>query len=95
MATLSYVLGIILIAAVGACAVKAIEGPKVDIVTAGSASIATLCNIGTGLGEVRSSLTYANFAPLSKVVMSLLMALGRLKLFAILVLITPRFWRST
>jgi len=95
MATLSYVFGIILIAAVGACAVKAIEGPKVDIVTAGSASIATLCNIGPGLGEVRSSRTYANFAPLSKAVMSLLMALGRLEVFAILVLITPRFWRST
>lgn len=95
MATLSYVFGIVLIAAAGACALKAIEGPAVDVVTAGSASIATLCNIGPGLGAVRASQTYANFAPLSKAVMSLLMALGRLEVFAVLVLITPRFWRST
>lgn len=94
MSTLAYVFGIVLIAATGACALKTIEGEKIDIVTAGSASIATLCNIGPGLGAVRASQTYEGFSSMSKVIMSVLMALGRLEIFAILVLFSPRFWRS-
>ena len=62
--------------------------------TAASASIATLCNIGPGLAKVGAVENYAWFTAPSKWVMIVLMGLGRLEVFAILVLFSPRFWRS-
>jgi len=64
-----------------------------DIVTAATASIATLSNIGPGLGEVGPTGGFAFFAPWQKLVMVLLMWLGRLEFFALLALFQRRFWR--
>ena len=60
--------------------------------TAGAVA-ATLNNIGPGLGVVGPTRNYAAFAPQSKLLLALLMLLGRLELFAILVLFVPSFWR--
>ena len=93
----TYVLSMILVAMLGSVLVMMAEqwtGTKpTDYTTAATASIATLFNIGPGLGAVGSTQTYNFFSPASKLVMALLMALGRLELFAIIVLFTPRFWR--
>ncbi|MAE61142.1 MAG: potassium transporter [Planctomycetaceae bacterium] len=93
--TLAYILGILLLFLIGAGALMLLEAsPGIDFKTAATASAATLNNIGPGLGMVGATENYARFSTPSKLVLSLLMALGRLELFAILVLFTPRFWRT-
>ncbi len=64
-----------------------------DIVTAATASLATLSNIGPGLAEVGPTGNFAFFALWQKAVMVLLMWLGRLEFFALLALALPHFWR--
>ena len=61
------------------------------LVDAASAVTATLHNIGPGLGIVGATENYASFSALSKLLFTFLMMLGRLELFAILVLISPTF----
>ena len=65
----------------------------VDVVTAATASLATLSNIGPGLVGVGPTQSFAFFADWQKVLMVVLMWLGRLEFFAVLALIMPRFWR--
>ncbi|NNL85252.1 MAG: TrkH family potassium uptake protein [Myxococcales bacterium] len=63
------------------------------IVTAATASIATLSNIGPGLAAVGPDSNFAFFAGWQKAVMVLLMWLGRLEFFAMIALLQPTFWR--
>ncbi len=64
-----------------------------DVVTAFSAVIACLNNIGPGLGEVGPASHYGSFNGFQITVCSLAMVLGRLELLSMLVLLTPQFWR--
>ncbi len=66
---------------------------NVSIVTAASAVAATLNNIGPGLELVGATLNYAPIHDFGLVVLIAMMVLGRLELFAILVLLTRGFWR--
>ncbi|WP_336056644.1 TrkH family potassium uptake protein [Nitratireductor sp. CH_MIT9313-5] len=64
-----------------------------DLVTAVSAALTGLTNVGPGLGPVIGPA--GNFAPLSdaaKWIMALAMLLGRLEILAVLVIFTPVFW---
>ncbi|MGH0031396.1 MAG: TrkH family potassium uptake protein [Myxococcota bacterium] len=63
------------------------------IVTAATASMATLSNIGPGLSAVGPTGNFAFFADWQKLVMVGLMWLGRLEFFAVLALFQTRFWR--
>ena len=63
------------------------------LIDAASAVAATLNNIGPGLGTVGATQTYSAFDWKSKLIFTFLMMLGRLELFAILVLLLPGFWR--
>lgn len=65
----------------------------VNFETSVGASIATLGNIGPGIGHVGPVDNYAFFDPAAKWVLSFLMLLGRLELFTILIVISPAFWR--
>lgn len=65
----------------------------VDLVTASTASITTLSNVGPGLARVGPTTNFAFFTDWQKLVMVLLMWLGRLEFFAILALVDRRFWR--
>jgi len=95
LATVSYVLTIIVLFGIGTGSIMLLEpADDIDITTAATASAATLCNIGPGLARVGAVENYAWFTAQSKFVMVLLMALGRLEVFAILVLFVPRFWRG-
>jgi trk system potassium uptake protein TrkH len=58
-----------------------------------SAVAATLNNIGPGLGVLGPHKNYSAFSSAGKLLLTLLMLLGRLELFAILVLFFPSFWR--
>ena len=64
------------------------------LIDSGTAVCATLHNIGPGLGIVGATRNYAPFSDASKMLFTLLMMLGRLELFAVLVLVMPSFWRD-
>jgi len=57
-----------------------------------TAVVATFFNIGPGLGLVGPAGNFAIFSPLSKVVLTLCMLLGRLEIFPILMLAAPSAW---
>jgi trk system potassium uptake protein TrkH len=65
-----------------------------DLISAGASVIATLGNIGPGLGSVGPTDHYGHVAPFGKGVLIICMLLGRLELFTVLVLIFPTFWRK-
>jgi len=64
------------------------------LVDSASAVTATLNNIGPGLGVVGPAQNYSAFSGISKTLFVLLMMLGRLEIFPILVLFSPKFWRD-
>lgn len=70
-----------------------IEGK--DIVSSTTAVIASLSNIGPGLGIVGPAGNFAAFSPFSKVVFSFCMIAGRLEFFPVLVLFTPSVWKKS
>ena len=93
--TLVFVIGIVTLFGFGTIALMLLESHQgIDITTAATASAATLNNIGPGLGRVGATQNYLWFTDASKIVMSMLMVLGRLEMFTIIVLFTPRFWRG-
>jgi trk system potassium uptake protein TrkH len=66
-----------------------------DYLTAMSAALTALANVGPGLGEIVGPA--GNFSPLpetAKWLLALGMLLGRLELFTVLVLLLPAFWRA-
>lgn len=64
------------------------------LVDSASAVAATLHNIGPGVGIVGATQNYAAFSAPSKLLFTFLMMLGRLELYAVLVLVIPSFWRN-
>lgn len=64
-----------------------------DIVTAMGSVIASLSNIGPGLGGVGPMDNYSHIPLLGKWVLSFCMIIGRLELFTVLVIFTRVFWK--
>ena len=93
-ATVVYILLVIGLFLAGALLLMIVEPAEMSFTTAATASAATLNNIGPGLELVGATENYGWFSAPSKLILSVLMALGRLEIFAILVLFWPRFWRS-
>lgn len=94
LSVLAFLLGFLVVFLGGAMAVQLAEGPDCSMLTSTTASLACIANVGPGLGLVGPTENYGWMSPTSKVVLSLLMVLGRLEFFAIVVLFTPRFWRG-
>ncbi len=69
-------------------------GVGMDLPSAGASVIATLSNIGPGLGSVGPVDNFAHVPAFGKLVLAFCMLLGRLELFTVLVLIFPSFWRK-
>lgn len=65
-----------------------------DLVTATSAAIACLSNVGPGFGAVGSMTNFAWISVPGKWVLSFLMLAGRLELYALLVLFVPSTWKK-
>lgn len=65
-----------------------------DIVTAFSAAVACINNLGPGLGQIGPATTYASLTDFQTWVCSFAMLLGRLEFFTLLVIFTPAFWRK-
>ncbi|MDZ7640704.1 MAG: potassium transporter TrkG [Desulfurivibrio sp.] len=66
----------------------------VDLLTATTAVIATLNNIGPGLHLVGPTNNFADLPEPAKVVLTFCMLAGRLELYTVIVLLTPAFWKT-
>jgi len=64
------------------------------LIDCASAVASSLNNIGPGLGVLGPASNYSGFSQQGKFLLTILMLLGRLELFAILVLFFPSFWRN-
>lgn len=64
-----------------------------DFVSAMTAAMACISNTGPGLGVVGPAGNYATLTDTQKWVCTAAMLLGRLELFALIVVFTPTFWR--
>lgn len=65
-----------------------------DLVTAFSAVIVCVNNIGPGLGQVGPASNFGVLGDFQLWICSFAMLLGRLELLSVLVLFTPQFWRK-
>ncbi len=65
-----------------------------DTITSISGAVASLANVGPGLGEeIGPGGNYAKIEPAAKWILAAGMLLGRLEFMSVLVLFTPIFWR--
>ena len=66
-----------------------------DLITSISGAASSISNVGPGLGDIIGpNGNYRDIPDLSKWILSAGMLLGRLELFAVLVLFFPSFWRN-
>jgi trk system potassium uptake protein len=86
-----FMLFYVLTFAVGATIVIALG---TDLITGISASAATIGNVGPGLNAVGPMNHFGDLHPVSKIVLTLLMWIGRLEVLTVLVLFRIEIWRS-
>ncbi|MEM8738365.1 MAG: TrkH family potassium uptake protein [Planctomycetota bacterium] len=94
---LVYCVFFFMIALVGSLFIALFEshyGRDIQFLTAATASLSTLGNIGPGFYRIGATQNYGWFSDASLVAMSLLMMLGRLEIYALAVLLLPRFWHG-
>ena len=65
----------------------------VDPVTASSSVASCMAAIGPGLGSVGPTGNFSNIPDLSKIVLSLLMIIGRLEIMTVFAIFTTTFWK--
>jgi len=58
-----------------------------------TAVLSCLSNVGPGMGSVGPTMNYAGYSGISKVVLCVVMLVGRLEIYPILVLFFPRLWK--
>jgi len=80
---LTFAAGTIIMAALG-----------LDLVSAMGSVIASLGNIGPGIGSVGPADNFAHIPWFGKWVLSFLMLMGRLELFTVMIIFTPVFWKK-
>ena len=70
-------------------------GLGLDLITAISGAASAIGNVGPGLGDIIGpSGTYQSIPELGKLFLCIGMILGRLEIFAILVMFSPLFWKN-
>ncbi|MEE0610832.1 MAG: potassium transporter TrkG, partial [Oscillospiraceae bacterium] len=67
---------------------------ELDFTSAFTASLTCISNVGPGLGLVGPTCNFGFLSPLSKLVLSFTMLLGRLEIMPLLVLFLPSVWRK-
>jgi trk system potassium uptake protein TrkH len=80
----------LMIALLGTAAVAA---SGYDLLTAISAGLTSIGNVGPGLGEIGAYDNFAHFPGQVKVVLAACMLFGRLEVFTLLALFSREFWR--
>jgi len=74
--------------------VFALLASGLDFMSAFTAVIACINNMGPGLGVVGPASNYQSLTDFQTWICSLAMLLGRLEIFSVLVLFTPAYWRK-
>ena len=87
----AFMLFYLLTFAIGAAIVVAFGA---DLVTGISGTAALIGNVGPGFGVVGPMGSFADLHPVSKVVLTLEMWIGRLEVLTVLVLLQPEIWRT-
>jgi len=88
---LGFFLLFIVIFVIGAMILTALG---LDFATSFGASIACLANIGPAIGDVGPMGNYAAMPDMAKLVLIVMMVMGRLELFTVLVLFSGSFWKK-
>lgn len=91
--TMFFLILAVFIWGVGTVSISLIE-PNMNLQTSLGAGAATMFNIGPGLGDLGPTDNFSTLHPASLFLLSLLMTLGRLEIFAVLVLFMPSLWRK-
>ena len=65
----------------------------ISLESAVSAAAASITNVGPAFDEVGPTNHYSHLGSLTKIILSLAMIIGRLELYAVLVLFMPSFWK--
>lgn len=79
--------------AVTAISVVFMSALGLDLISAFTSVVATITNVGPGLGKVGPAQNYGFIPAVGKYYLSFLMLLGRLELYTLLVLFLPSFWK--
>lgn len=66
----------------------------IDLITAFTSALSCLSCVGPSFGVSGPVSTYADFPNSAKVVLAIIMLLGRIEVYALLVLLMPEFWRK-
>lgn len=67
--------------------------PEIDFKTALSATLSCLTNVGPGIGKIVGPVgSYHDISNIGKWVLTIIMLAGRLEIFVLLVLFSPKFW---
>jgi len=74
-------------------AILVVASSGADVVTSVTAALATLGNIGPGLGAVGPMANYGHFPGYVKGYLSFVMMAGRLEIYTVLLLLTRTFWK--
>jgi len=95
IAVAAMVIAAIAIVAIGSVVLMTLEAhQEIDLTTAMSAVTAMQFNFGPGLGAVGPAYTYAWLSEPSLYILSVLMVMGRLEIFAVMAVVSTRFWRD-
>lgn len=65
-----------------------------DIITACSAVITSMSNVGPGFGSIGPMYSFSHMNDFAKIFLALLMLVGRLEVFTVMVLFTKSFWKK-
>ncbi|HHY13568.1 MAG TPA: TrkH family potassium uptake protein [Thermoanaerobacterales bacterium] len=65
-----------------------------DLLSALSAVIATLSNVGIGFGLVGPTCNYSSMTFIMKITLIMCMLIGRLEIYTVLILLMPSFWKD-
>ena len=87
----SFLTAYLLIALIGTAVVAAYG---YDLLTAISAGLTSIGNVGPGLGQIGAYDNFAHFPGLVKMVLAGCMLFGRLEVFTLLALLSREFWRA-
>ena len=90
---LTHILIVFALIAFGTFSLFFFEGGKLDLVTAFTACLASINNIGPGFSLVGVTQNYGFFSDFSKIFLAFLMVVGRLEVFTVLALFSKRFWK--
>jgi trk system potassium uptake protein TrkH len=75
----------------GGCILLSFEGHTMD--TTMGAVISALSNTGVIIGDVAYAHDFSMFSQAGRLLLSLLMLIGRLEIFAVFIMFTPSFWK--